>query len=176
MSDTIQAVLAGLGTFGVMLAISCYWFQKYVIRAFESRFKLLEARLVGELETTQTLRKLRLQRTAEILPELQKTASECRNSLQRFRQGTTDESEVFQSNDQKYVDYLYASQLFLPPDLYEAAHGLKRAYDTTILILGAPTSPDDPALCRSTEEIDRLYPKLSDGLRNLLQSLENVGK
>ncbi len=178
MDDILKTFLTSLGSTGVLLALVWWWLQRYLDRRLTAHFSALEARLKGEAEAAVGLRKKRLEKTADLLPQLQRSASECRHRLRELNENLDDSAVLkFWEARESYVDILYGSQLLLLPRTYEAAHTFKSVLDKVNMLLGEnSTETEKPelhtGLRRTLSELDDLYHLLQDSLRKDLRILE----
>ena len=179
MTEIIKSVIATLGTAGIVLLIAWYWVQKYLNKRIDSYFHSIESRVAGAIETSFSLRKIRLQKTAELLPQLQKLASECRNAMQEFlRTAQQRDFETFASSREAFIDCLYGSQILLLPNTYDCGHRLKRAFDSVFIFVGESTDVHSEssrtAIQSARTNVDNAYEELKRLLRSDLVACEKV--
>jgi hypothetical protein len=179
MDDILKAFLTSLGTVGVLLALLWWWLQRYLDRRLAAHYNVLEARLKGEAEAFLSLRKKRLEKTAELLPKLQQAASACRSHLRGLQSDFQDKSILqFWEAREAFVDLLYGAQLLLLPQTYDTAHAFKSVLDKVSILVGdkadeTKQNVHQPALDIAQTELNGFYSSLETALRKDLRMLEH---
>lgn len=181
MDDTIKLFVANLGLCGAILGIAFWWFGRYIDRRLSLYFTSIEARTQSELSLVSDLRKVRLQKTLDVLERLQKSTSVCRNSLHSIQKHWSEEaSKEFSEQHEQLLDFLYSAQLLISPNTYDRLHGYKRLLDQVIII----TNEHAPAESKETlitelrsifTEVDIIYPKVCAAIRNDFNRIQSLG-